>query len=85
MPPQARPNWDASDGASGVLCKRTVLVALILRQVKADPPDLMPLRGALLQERCQSLCLHYRLVYPLVQGLPDRLQHLIRQIFATGP
>ena len=61
--------------------KRACGIVLVFRQMKAHPPDLMPLRRPRLQERFQSTRCGDRLVHPTVQGLPDVLHHHVGKIF----
>ena len=53
--------------------KRARGIVFVFRQMKAHPPDLMPLRRPRLQERFESTYRGDRLVYPEVQGLPNGL------------
>ena len=56
-------------------------IILVLRQVEAHPPHLLPLRGAGAQESGQSAARRDRLVDPLIEAGPDPLQALLRQVF----
>jgi hypothetical protein len=60
--------------------KRARVIVFVFRQMKAHPPDLMPLRRPRLQECFQSTRCGNCLVYPAVQGLPNGLQYRLGKI-----